>query len=482
MNRLIRKRLVLVLTGFAVLLSACGSSVSIAGVEVGVVPTETLAPTATQTLAPTPSPVVETYVNDEYGFTFDYLSHWALIPEPHAVTLSQDTLVLRIGYRWATESVDISGGRTGAPAGDWIYGGKVFFLDQVIPAQVLAYQRKDKAVFYGEGGPIETGDLVFAIALEDLDGRKYDELDLSKELQAEVVSILESFQRVEATGQPPAPSPTPPPAPTQTPARTPVAKETRLLEILPVDETWDRYVNSYMGFSIKIPRTLVSPYGACKWVEGNGSGSYRPERSYVPVAVFEDGQTTYIAGAYYHELSGVTKKTSAEGGTRASFSECQAVDNNLELLRDPENHYQTRWKIVAEQVRNDAELEAFIQSRYGSGCRLGEKRASSQDGVYDVGIEGDGKDLSETQCPLNYRTVVKYYPEGDKVIAWDLGQAVTFAATLDYAVTHDQEMVESFRFLTERAGAEKGAAPKPSPSVPPTHTPAPTRTPSPTRR
>jgi hypothetical protein len=230
------------------------------------------------------------------------------------------------------------------------------------------------------------------------------------------------------------------------------------LEILPVDETWDRYINHQVGFSIKIPRTLVSPYGSCAWVEGSGDGSYRPELSYVPVAVFEDGQTTYIAGAYYHELSGVTKKTSAAGGTRTFFSECQAVTNNLDLLRDSENPYQTRWKIVAEQVRNDAELEAFIKARYGSGCSLGEKAGSSQDGVYDVRVEGDGKDLSETKCPLNYRTVVKYYPAGNKVIAWDLGQAVTFAATLDYSVTHDQEMVESFRFLTGTPAAEEGPA------------------------
>ena len=435
MKHLIHKSTTLVLIALAALLSACGRSVSLAGVEVGIVPTETPIPTATPvptpTLTPTPAPALESYANGEYGFAFEYLAHWTLVEEPHAITLSQGTLALRIGYRRPEESVDITGGRSGMPAGDLIYSDKTRFLDTVIPAHTLEYQRKAKAVFYGESGPIEAGDLVFVLWLEDLDGRKYEELDLSKELQAEAKAILESFRRVEAAGQPPAPSPTPAPSP--------VVQGTRPL---------NQYINYQVGFSIKIPYTMVSPYGSCKWVEGNGGGSYRPELSYVPVAVFEDGETTYIAGESYHELSGVTEKTSAGGGTRTFFSECQAVTNNLDLLRDPENHYQTRWEIVAEQVRNDAELEAFIRARYGSGCRLGEKRASSQDGVYDVHVEGDGKDLSETKCPLNYRTVVKYYPEGDKVIAWDLGQAVTFAATLDYSVTHDQEMVESFRFLT----------------------------------
>jgi hypothetical protein len=107
------------------------------------------------------------------------------------------------------------------------------------------------------------------------------------------------------------------------------------------------------------------------------------------------------------------------------------------------------WKIVAVAVHDDAELEAFIKSRYGSGCSIKEKEASEQEGVYRVRIQGDGKDLSETLCPVNYATVVNYYPEGNKVIAWDLGQASTFVGALDYSVTYDQEVVESFWFLTE---------------------------------
>jgi hypothetical protein len=125
------------------------------------------------------------------------------------------------------------------------------------------------------------------------------------------------------------------------------------------------------------------------------------------------------------------------------------VTNSLGLLRDPDSYYQTKWAIVARDVQDDAELDAFIKSRYGSGCSLGEQVASSQEGVYDVRIQGDGKDLSETMCPLNYVTVVKYYPKGGKVIAWDLGQGPTFAADVAYAAIYDQEMVDSFRFLTE---------------------------------
>jgi len=161
-------------------------------------------------LEPTPTPAVESYVNDEYGFAFRYPETWTLAEEPHTVRLSQGTLTLRIAYGWASDPgfspVD---GRTGAPAGDFIYGDKVFFLEQVIPAQVLEYERKDKMVFYGGPGLVEVEDLVFSIWLEDVDGANYSELDIPKELQAEVKEILESFERIEATSEPPTPAPTP---------------------------------------------------------------------------------------------------------------------------------------------------------------------------------------------------------------------------------------------------------------------------------
>jgi hypothetical protein len=227
-------------------------------------------------------------------------------------------------------------------------------------------------------------------------------------------------------------------------------------QIIPLDETWSQYTDHRLGFSIQVPHMMVSPYGSCKWVEENGSHSYQPEPSYVPVKVFEDGDTTYIAGEYYYELTGETKETSADGTTRTFFSECQVVTNSLELLRNPENHYQTKWEIVVREVRDDDELDAFIKSRYGSGCSLGERIVSGQDGVYDVRIQGDGKGLSETRCPLNYATVVKYYPAGDKVIAWNLGQGPTFVADVAYPVTYDREMVDSFRFLIGPSGEASG--------------------------
>jgi hypothetical protein len=226
-------------------------------------------------------------------------------------------------------------------------------------------------------------------------------------------------------------------------------------QIIRLDETWYQYINDRFGFLINFPQAAISPYGVCAWVEENGDHSYRPEPAHVALKVFEDGNTTYIAREYYQLLTGETKEPSGDGATRSFFSECRTIMNDLEALRNPDSSSQTAWRIVASDVHDDAELDAFLKSQYGSGCSLGEKVVSSQEGVYDIRIQGDGKDLGGTQCPLNRVIVVKYYPAGSRVVTWDRGQAPTFAADTAYSRLYDQEMVNSFQFLIEAPTAEQ---------------------------
>jgi hypothetical protein len=208
-------------------------------------------------------------------------------------------------------------------------------------------------------------------------------------------------------------------------------------EITMLDETWFLYSNYQLGFSIKFPRTKTHHRGSCVWIEEDGDHSYRPRYAMVPVKIFEDDNTVYMTSEYQHDLSGETRETNADGGTRIFFSECEAVLNSLELIHDPE-YYQEMWEIVVRDIHDDQELDAFLEARYGSGCGLGEKVMSGQDGVYDIRVG----------CQLGGGTVVKYYPEGKKVIAWNTGQAYTFSADVTNSVNRDQEMVDSFRFLT----------------------------------
>lgn len=197
-NRFSKSWTVIMLVLGALALMACTPDT----LQVGIEPTPTLTPLPT--IAPTPTPSVESYVNNAYGFAFRVPSNWTLVEEPNVVKLSQGTVTLRIAFRWATEFIDISGGRTGMPGGDILYRDKVSFLGEMIPVQLLEYERKAKMVFYGGPGlPMEIGDLVISIYLEDMDSADYEAVELSQELQDQAKAIVESFQAIEATTQPP---------------------------------------------------------------------------------------------------------------------------------------------------------------------------------------------------------------------------------------------------------------------------------------
>lgn len=204
-----------------------------------------------------------------------------------------------------------------------------------------------------------------------------------------------------------------------------------------IDQTWDLYTNKKYGFSIKVPKKMFHGYGSeCEWK----IDSYRPKGGIVPVKIFED-ENIYISSEYFYKLTGETVRNNIY-----YYSGCDKVINSLSYLKDYKNKYVQSWEFVIREISNDIELENFIKERYGSGCKLGSKNPSSQSGVFDISIQGDSKDLVETNCPLNYMTVLKYYPAKNKAVSWNLGQAHTFVADESYQNVYDQRMVDSFKF------------------------------------
>ncbi|MEJ2748694.1 MAG: hypothetical protein P8183_12435 [Anaerolineae bacterium] len=141
---------------------------------------------------PPSTPESTSYTNETYGFTFDYPETWTLSEQDHGVVLQNGPNRLGINFRRANEQID-QFGRTGIGAGDFVYAGKVNFLNQIVPAEALLFENKPKAVFYGESGRVKIGDRVFLIALEDLES-DYAAVDLSDEIIAEANLILESFR------------------------------------------------------------------------------------------------------------------------------------------------------------------------------------------------------------------------------------------------------------------------------------------------
>jgi hypothetical protein len=189
-------------------------------------------------IEPTPKPQNLIYTNSFYGFQFTYPETWTLEEKDYSVLLKQGTLTLRINHRWTTE--ENPDPRTGAPAGDFIYGGKITFLGQIIPVEILEFERKAKAVFYNGGPEIEVDDLIFTIVLEDLYA-DYQSLDISPEAQNDALMVLESFVRITPQGSP---DMSPPPAPSPKPITE------------APHEGWLQYLNSEYRFSFWHPSSF----------------------------------------------------------------------------------------------------------------------------------------------------------------------------------------------------------------------------------
>jgi hypothetical protein len=203
-------------------------------------------------------------------------------------------------------------------------------------------------------------------------------------------------------------------------------------KITSIDNTWNLYTNYDNGFSIKVPKVAAEYGGKC--VDG------KMDVETVPVKIFKDTLGAYITFEYFYEYP--------------TDNNCQKITNSFSIIdqranlwkTNPQNHLfvPSNWHIVTAKVENDSELENFIKVNWGSGCKLGEKTLNSS-GVYDVKVQGDGLDLSETKCPINFVLALKYSSELKKVATWGVGQSVVFSAN-NFQTTYDQEIIGSFKF------------------------------------
>ena len=191
-------KLYLILVFFAAMLAALTSCASAAmgAVEVGI--------------EPTPTPTLHSYVNDFYGFAFEYPDTWSLTEEDHGVVLKKGANRLGINFRWIHEDYPANFGRTGFGGGTLIYSDKIDFMGEIVPGNTLELDHLAKAYILGDSALIEVDDLAFSIVLEDLI-TDYMSLNLSDDVIAEAKTIITSFKRIQATGSPEQAAPTPEP-------------------------------------------------------------------------------------------------------------------------------------------------------------------------------------------------------------------------------------------------------------------------------
>ena len=204
---------------------------------------------------------------------------------------------------------------------------------------------------------------------------------------------------------------------------TPVPSQAQNPALTSIDDTWNQYINVRIGFSMKIPKQVQVT-----------------DTQRIAVDVFEDPaspEEVFIATTHWAPYG------NPDALRKTTWSDLKAANIAGTLLS---------WHIVSQQVRNDAELTAFLKNRYGKDCTIGVKKLMHP-GVYDV-IIGNGMPPDEGDCFVNYITIIRQSTERQQVVAWNMGQDVTFiGAPRDaspeelQAAIYDQEMAGSFRFL-----------------------------------
>lgn len=203
-----------------------------------------------------------------------------------------------------------------------------------------------------------------------------------------------------------------------------------------VREGWKSYSNADLKFSINYPKSVFVPQGYCEKITEGSETSYRPKPAAVPIKIFEDKNGIFIAPEYTYELSEPKTLNNV-----TYFGSCQKKSNTLSGLKTE----QKSWHIIAESVPTKDALETFVQTQFGAGCSVGTMTSTAANNkVYDVKIEGDGLEMPDTLCGINYIYVLKYVPEAKMVYTYNLGQAYSFSKDPGGSEYYDEEMNQSF--------------------------------------
>lgn len=119
---------------------------------------------------------------------------------------------------------------------------------------------------------------------------------------------------------------------------------------------------------------------------------------------------------------------------------------------DNTSKYPLSWHFVILNVENEDDLDKIIKQKLGSGCSYKAKIPTQFSGNYRVEINGDGKDLGSTLCPVNYTNYIIYSPVQKRVAFWSTGQECQIGLGFFYDNCFDQKISESFHFLSEYKG------------------------------
>ncbi len=194
---------------------------------------------------------------------------------------------------------------------------------------------------------------------------------------------------------------------------------------------WNDYVNEEYGFRFSYPLFSISNY---YWSNLNNDKRMLSDLL-VPNKVFSKNNNFYLSQEYNFEINFKT-------------NELVKIKNTfIPEYNEDKLVYPVPWHIVIFEVNNEKDLDEVIKKKLGMGCSFKEKKETNFPGNYRVEINGDGKDLGETLCPVNYASYIIYNPSTQKVAFWSLGQECNIGLGFMSENCFDFEISESFYFF-----------------------------------
>jgi len=177
------------------------------------------------------------------------------------------------------------------------------------------------------------------------------------------------------------------------------------------------YTNSKYQLSLIIPKTVKERI--CQKTEDYYEFTSEED---VPLIFFEAENNVYFTRKYFYD-GGVQIVIPAEPKpafrpTNKYYS-CQKYDTRIGLFGELGN---ANLQFSVYEANNDDELEQAIKAAYGSGCKLGEKTKTDKPDTYDIEILTDGKDPSQTECPIYFYTKNKFNQTKGIFVTFSLGQ------------------------------------------------------------
>lgn len=193
---------------------------------------------------------------------------------------------------------------------------------------------------------------------------------------------------------------------------------------------WIKYKNEEYNFSFNYPITSINN----KWW-GNISEEKAILNLLLPNQVLNKNNNFYLTQKYNVEVDLQT-------------GELIKIENTfVPEYKENDNSYPLPWHIVIFDTEVESDLDSLIKDKLGAGCRYKGKTDTSFEGNYRVEINGDGKDLGETLCPVNYANYIVYSPIAKKVAFWSLGQECNVGLGFTAGNCFDLKIADSFHFF-----------------------------------